>query len=73
MDKTNIIAVSTIDTDVAQYGVVYLLDERKIESNWANAGIGNYDIYHVAFSPNYSNDRQLIAVATTATAHLLCR
>ena len=64
LDNANIIAVSTIDIDTAQYGGVYLLDESQGMSTWVNTGIGNYDVYRVAFSPDYINDRQLIAVAS---------
>jgi len=58
------VAVSTIDTDAAEYGGVYLFDENQIGSTWVNTNIGNYDAYHVAFSPNYFNDRQLVAIAS---------
>ena len=64
MGNTNTIALSTIDTDAAQYGGVYLLDESKGVGTWVNTSIGSCDIYRVAFSPNYINDRQLIAIAT---------
>jgi photosystem II stability/assembly factor-like uncharacterized protein len=64
LDNADIIAVSTIDTDTAQYGGVYLLDESQGMSAWVNTGIGNYDVYRVAFSPDYTNDRQLIAITS---------
>ena len=63
-DNTNTIVVSTIDTDSSQFGGVYLLEESPSGSSWTNTNIGNYDVYRVAFSPNYTNDRQLIAVAS---------
>lgn len=60
-DRT--IAVGTRDTDPAQYGGVYTLDES--ESNtWVNTSIGNYDVYRVTYSPNYAADGQLVAVVT---------
>jgi len=62
--NSNTIAVSTIDTDSSQYGGVYLLEESTFGNGWTNTGIGNYDAYRVAFSPNYTNDRQLIAIAS---------
>ena len=62
--NANTVAVSTIDTDASQYGGVYLLEESQFGGTWANTGIGNYDVYRVAFSPNYTNDRQLIAIAS---------
>ena len=64
MGNANTVAVSTIDTDTAQYGGVYLLDENQVVGTWVNTGVGNYDVYRVAFSPNYINDRQIIAIAT---------
>ena len=67
MGNANTIAVSTIDTDTAQYGGVYLLDESQGVSAWVNTNIGSYDVYCVAFSPNYTNDRQLIAIVSNET------
>ena len=64
------IAVSTIDSDTGEYGGVYLLDEGLISADWINTGIGNYDVYRVAFSPDYIDDRQLIAIASDETATL---
>jgi photosystem II stability/assembly factor-like uncharacterized protein len=66
-----IIAVATRDTDSAEYGGVYILDEGNIVPLWVNTGIGNYDVYAVAFSPNYTSDRQLIAVTTNETDTLI--
>ena len=65
--NTNIVVVSTVDTDTAQYGGVYLLDESQSGSTWVNTNIGNYDVSRVAFSPNYSNDHQIIAVTSDET------
>jgi len=60
----NVVAVSTIDTDTAQFGGVYLLEDRPLMADWVNTGIGNYDVYRVAFSPNYNVDCQIIAIAS---------
>jgi len=60
----NTVAVSTIDTDAAQFGGVYLLEDRPLMGTWVNTAIGNYDVYRVAFSPNYNVDRQIIAIAS---------
>jgi hypothetical protein len=60
----NVIAVSTIDTDAAQFGGVYLLEDRPLMGTWVNTGIGNYDVYRVAFSPDYNVDHQIIAIAS---------
>lgn len=64
---SNLVAVSTRDTDAGQYGGVYLLDESQPTGIWLNTNIGNYDVYHVTFSPNYTNDRQMTAVACDET------
>lgn len=66
-DGGNIIAVGTRDTDSGQYGGVYTLDEAEIILNWTDSGAGSYDIYAVAFSPNYNIDRQLTAVVSDET------
>ncbi len=63
----NIIAVGTRDTDNSQFGGVYILDENKPFSGWTDTNIGNYDVYAVAFSPNFTTDRQLVAVITDET------
>ncbi len=65
--NNNIIAVSTRDTDSGQFGGVYILNEGDIISAWTDSGIGNYDVYAVAFSPSYASDRQILAVATDET------
>jgi len=61
--NNNIIVVGTRDTDNVQYGGIYLLDEANLFT-WANTSLGNYDVYSVAFSPNYPGDRQIIAVVS---------
>jgi hypothetical protein len=65
--ESNIIAAATRDTDNAQFGGIYLLDEAQMIPAWVNAALGNYDAYAVAFSPNYPADRQLVAVVTDET------
>jgi photosystem II stability/assembly factor-like uncharacterized protein len=62
--NTNTIAVSTVDTDTAQYGGVYLLEENQFACEWKNTNIGNYDAYRIVFSPDYFNDRQIVALAS---------
>ncbi|MDD5287729.1 MAG: hypothetical protein PHY28_01275 [Dehalococcoidales bacterium] len=66
-DNANIVAVSTADTDAAQFGGVYLLEENQIGGVWVNTGIGSYDVSYAGFSPNYPGDRQLNAVASDET------
>ncbi|MFC1917775.1 hypothetical protein ACFLXH_03885 [Chloroflexota bacterium] len=61
---SNLIALGTRDTDSAQFGGIYLLDEDDIIPQWENTNIGNYDIYSIAFSPHYPADGQLVAVVT---------
>jgi len=63
----DIIAVGTIDTDSAEHGGVYILNEADIIPTWTDTNIGGYDAYAVAFSPNYAYDRQLTAIITDET------
>jgi photosystem II stability/assembly factor-like uncharacterized protein len=63
----DIIAVATRDTDNSEFGGVYTLDGTNVYSNWVNTNIGSYDVYAVAFSPNYASDWQLVAVMTDET------
>jgi hypothetical protein len=67
LDGSNIVAAATKDSDSSRFGGVYVLDEDKPFSEWTDTGIGNYDVYAVAFSPNFTSDRQLVAVATNET------
>jgi photosystem II stability/assembly factor-like uncharacterized protein len=60
----NIIAVGTRDTDDSEFGGVYILDEEDAVPGWTDTNIGSYDVYALAFSPNYASDRQLVAVVT---------
>ena len=64
LGSNNIIAVGTRDIDSPQYGGVYILDENELPLSWIASNIGNYDVYAVAFSPNFTADRQLVAVVT---------
>ena len=63
----NIIAVSTRDTDAGQSGGVYTLDEDQVLPAWTDTGLVGYDVYAIAFSPNYLADRKLLATATNET------
>jgi photosystem II stability/assembly factor-like uncharacterized protein len=67
----SMIAVGTRDTDNSEYGGVYILDESNTIPSWVNTGIGNYDVYAVAFSPNYNSDFQLIVVTSDETDTLI--
>jgi len=64
--NNNIIVAGTRDTDNAEYGGVYILDEIA-PFTWTDTNLGNYDVYAVAFSPNFPGDRQLVAVVTDET------
>jgi len=61
--ESNIIAVGTRDKDGGQFGGVYLLKPDSPFA-WSDAGVGSYDVYDIAFSPNYPDDGQLVAVVT---------
>jgi len=64
--NNNIIVAATRDTDNAEYGGIYTLDETA-PFTWTDTSVGNYDVYAVAFSPNFPGDRQLVAVVTNET------
>ncbi len=64
LDGGTMVGVSTRDTDATEYGGVYTLDESTPGAVWANTNIGDYDVLSVAFSPNFTTDGQLVAVAT---------
>ena len=65
--NNNIIAIGTRDTDSPEFGGVYTLDEEDFILSWTDTNLGSYDVYAVAFSPNYTADRQLVAVITDET------
>jgi photosystem II stability/assembly factor-like uncharacterized protein len=65
--NSNIIAVGTADADASKFGGVYVLDEGDIFSNWLDTDVGNYDIYALGFTPDYTVGRQIVAVATNET------
>ncbi|MDP2920353.1 MAG: hypothetical protein Q8O43_09085 [Dehalococcoidia bacterium] len=67
MGGSNLVVVSTRDTDAGQFGGVYLFDESAPLAGWLDTVIGSYDVLRTAFSPDYTNDRTLIAIATDET------
>jgi len=67
LNSNNIISVGTRDTDNSQFGGVYTLDEEPVIPSWTNTNLTGYDVYAVAFSPNFTADRQLAAVVTNET------
>ncbi|HUV75176.1 MAG TPA: hypothetical protein VMW00_00825 [Dehalococcoidales bacterium] len=66
-----IVAVGTRDTDNSEFGGIYILDEEQVIPSWQDTSPGNYDVYAVAFSPDYAADRQLVAVVTDETDTLV--
>ena len=62
-----LVAVGTRDTDATEYGGVFILDENDLPSGWVNTDIGNYDVSCIAFSPRFTDDGQLLAVASDET------
>ncbi|MBI4267711.1 MAG: hypothetical protein HY662_02890, partial [Chloroflexi bacterium] len=71
LDNRNIVAIGTKDGDNGQYGGVYTLDEDVPLPGWTDTDIGNYDVADIAFSPDFTTDRQLFAVATDETDTLV--
>jgi photosystem II stability/assembly factor-like uncharacterized protein len=65
--NNNIIAVGTADTNNGEFGGVYILDEGEIFLGWEDTNIGDYDVYALAFSPDYVTGRQIVAVVTNET------
>ncbi|MCK4299239.1 MAG: WD40 repeat domain-containing protein, partial [Planctomycetes bacterium] len=61
--ETNIITVGTRDKDPGEFGGVYLLEPDNPLA-WTDTGVGDYDVYAVAFSPHHTDDGQLVAVVT---------
>ena len=66
-NDSHIVVAGTRDTDTGEYGGVYILDESNPFSQWLDTGIGGYDVYSVAFSPDFTNDRQIVALVTDET------
>jgi hypothetical protein len=60
----NLVVAGTKDTDSAEFGGVYILYEGDIVPNWTDSSPGGCDVAAIAFSPHYSDNPQLIAVAT---------
>jgi len=63
-DDGYILATATRDSDNAEYGGVYLLDESELIPRWQDSNLSGFDAYKVAFSPNYAADYQLATVVT---------
>jgi photosystem II stability/assembly factor-like uncharacterized protein len=65
--NNDIVAIGTRDTDISEFGGVYTLDETNMLYGWTDTNLGNYDVYAVAFSPDYAANPQLVAVMTDET------
>jgi len=70
-DSSEFGSIGTRDTDSSEFGSVYTLDEEDVIPIWTDANVGSYDVYAVAFSPNYTSDGQLVAVMTDETDTLV--
>jgi len=68
---SRLIVVATRDRDAGQFGGVYILNEGKPFSGWVDTNIGSYDVYAIAFSPDFTTDQQLVAVVTNETDTLV--
>lgn len=62
-DGSLCVVVSVADKDASDFGGVYLWKEN-LPAVWVDAGLLNRDVYTVAFSPDYSADQQIVAVAS---------
>ncbi len=66
------VAVATRDADTGEFGGVYFYDETKSASGWQNTGIGNRDVYKVAFAPRLIVEQpHLIAVTSNEASTLV--
>jgi hypothetical protein len=62
-DGTECAVIGTRDTAGSEFGGVYTWDGNE-SLVWQDSGIGNYDAYTVAYSPNFAIDRQIVALAS---------
>ncbi len=72
-DGKHLVLVSTGDADPLDYGGVYLYDEGRPFTPWADLRAGevaagsSYDVAVAAFSPGFADDQQVVAVITDET------
>jgi len=65
-----LIVVGSRDADASDYGGVYFYDESERVPSWTDLRVGSsdagtkYDVLAVAFSPNFADDEQIVAVVT---------
>ncbi len=67
---THLVTVGTRDTDGGEYGGAYFYDESQVVPSWTDLKVGDsdagtmYDVLAVAFSPDFADDKQIVAVVT---------
>jgi len=65
--------LGSADADVGDYGGIYFYDESQPFTSWGDLRVGGgaagtkYDVLDVAFSPNFADDMQVVAVVTDET------
>jgi len=60
----NIILAGITDKNSGDFGGVYILDETDTLLAWVDTGIGDYDVYALAFSPDFPDERRITAVVS---------
>jgi hypothetical protein len=61
------------DADIGDYGGIYFYDESQYPASWVDLRVKDslagtkYDVLDVAFSPNFAEDMQVVAVVTDET------
>ncbi len=64
LEGKSIVAAGTRDSDTAQFGGIFVLNEADTVVAWADTGLAGYDIGALAFAPDYPGRRQLVAIAS---------
>ncbi len=70
--ESNMVVVGIRDTDSAEFGGAYILDEADIVPSWLDTSLSSFDVMAVAFSPQYSDNWQTVAVATDENDTFVC-
>jgi len=69
----HLVLVGSRDADTGDFGGGYIYDESKSYTPWADLWVGGQqagnkcDVLDVAFSPNFSDDQQIVALITDET------
>jgi photosystem II stability/assembly factor-like uncharacterized protein len=75
--NNHLVLVGSGDADAGDYGGIYFYDESKIFTPWLDLRVGGgdagtkYDVLDVAFSPNFADDMQVVALVTNETNTLV--